>query len=106
MRVLFQLAICVCMIILAGGTIHYIHDRPEFGGGFLLICVWGILFVLIMATGAFDKPKGAKESGSAATEHLAHLEKRLTDIQSIVIALDEKLGRIEYQSQSAKTETT
>lgn len=106
MRAVFQLAICTCLIILAGGTIGFVDDGPTFGGGILIIVVWGILFGLIVVTGAFDKVKNSKEVDSPSAERIATLEKRLTDIQEIVIAIDEKLSRVEQQSQPPKTETT
>lgn len=104
MHVLFQLAICVCLIIMAGGSIHYVHDHPSFGGGLLLIVIWSVLLKLIDHTDAFKFAKLNKKKtqvdGDATGERIVLLEKRLTDIQDIVIAIDEKLGRVESRSDS------
>ena len=106
MRVLFQLAICICLIIFAGGTISFIHDDPTFGGGLILLCVWGglIMFLTIAVTDKKQtffnfKPSGQKSDLSEpSAERITQLERRLTDIQDIVITIDEKLSRIERQA--------
>ncbi|MBT3602287.1 MAG: hypothetical protein HOE48_21755 [Candidatus Latescibacteria bacterium] len=102
MHVIFQLAVCVCLIILAGGSIHYIHDDPSFGGGFLLFMVWGIFFKFIDRTKMFrfvkDKSKSSESKSTASADRITHLEKRLSDIQEIVITIDEKLSRAEKQA--------
>lgn len=102
MHVLFQLTVCICMIILAGGSIHYVHDNPSFGGGFLLFMIWGIFGTLIICTDVFDFDKLKRKSKDSETgtsnERISHLEKRLGDIQDIVITIDEKLSRAEKQS--------
>lgn len=102
MRVLFQIAICICLIILAGGTISYIHDDPSFGGGFLLICVWGGLISLVDTTKKqffnFSASGKKPDLNEPSSERITQLERRLTDIQDIVITIDEKLSRIERQS--------
>ena len=108
MRVLFQLAICICLIILVGGTISYIHEGPTFGGSFLLICVWGCLIPLANITKKqflnFG-PNKIPELNDTSAERITQLERRLTDIQDIVITIDEKLGRMEKQSaESPKKE--
>ena len=98
MKVLFQIALCICLIILAGGTLNYIHEDPTFGGGILLIMVWCIYAGLILATNAFEKSQTSAAPKQEWTERITHLEKRLTDIQDVVIAIDDKLSRQERQS--------
>lgn len=102
MHVLFQLTVCICMIILAAGSVSYVHDNPSFGGGFLLFVIWGIYGKLIVSTNAlnFDKLKqtSSNHETGASNERISHLEKRLGDIQDIVITIDEKLSRSEKQS--------
>lgn len=104
MHVLFRLTVCLCMIILAGGSIHYVHDDPSFGGGFLLFMIWGIFATLIICTDVFDfskmKSKSNGDENDRSRERLAQLEKRLGDIQDIVITIDEKLSWAEKQSNA------
>ncbi|MDP6039740.1 MAG: hypothetical protein QGG64_14410 [Candidatus Latescibacteria bacterium] len=68
----------------------------------MLLCIWCGLIVSTIV-GLTDKnflnfkSSGKSESDSSAAERLTQLEKRLTDIQDIVITIDEKLSRIERQ---------
>jgi len=102
MHVLFQLAVCVCLIILAGGSIHYVHDNPSFGGGFLLVVIWGIYAFLVDNSDVFQfgKNKNSKSDDATSGERITHLERRLADIQEIVITIDEKLSRAEKQADA------
>lgn len=104
MRMLYQFTICVCMVILAGGSIHYIHDKPSFGGGLLLIVLWGcliaILAILVSETSIFNFGPDKKTKDTDSADRITHLERRLTDIQDIVITIDEKLSRAEKQADT------
>jgi hypothetical protein len=84
------------LIILTGGSIHYISDGPSLWGGISLFVVWGIMLKLIDRTSMFKfaKQKNKKSSDQEkSTDRLTHLEKQLADIQGI--AVDEKLSRSE-----------
>ncbi len=101
MHQFFQFSICVCLVILAGGSIHYVHDHPTFFGGALLIFIWGIMLKFINRTHVFvfDKNnKKSKQDQDVSSKRITQLEKRLSDIQDIVIAIDEKMDRVEMQS--------
>jgi len=101
MHQFFQFSICVCMVILAGGSIGYVHGHPTFMGGFLLVVIWGIMLKFINRTNVFVFDKTNKKSKSdqdVSNKRIAQLEKRLSDIQDIVIAIDEKMDRVEMQS--------
>ena len=104
MRVLYQLTVCVCMIILASGSISYIHENPSLGGGVLLVILWGCLIgiigILVSETSVFNFGSDNKVKDTASAERITHLEKRLTDIQDIVITIDEKLSRAEKQADA------
>ena len=102
MHQFFQFSICVCLVILAGGSIHYVHDHPTFFGSFFLIIIWGIMLKFINRMNVFVFDKNGKKPKSSdldvSGKRIAQLEKRLTDIQDIVIAIDEKMSRVEMQS--------
>lgn len=104
MHVIFQFAVCVCLIILSAGSIHYVHSSPSFGGGFLLFMIWGVLYVTIISTDMFQFVKGknktSKSDSTDSADRITHLEKRLSDIQDIVITIDEKLSRAEKQADT------
>ncbi|MGA1194934.1 MAG: hypothetical protein ACO36I_00405 [Candidatus Latescibacterota bacterium] len=104
MHQFFQFSICVCLVILAGGSIHYVHDHPTFAGGLLLIIIWGIMLKFINRTNVFVFDKNGKKPKSSdqdvSGKRITQLEKRLSDIQDIVIAIDEKMSRVETQSYS------
>jgi hypothetical protein len=77
---------------------------PSLGGGVLIFMIWGIFLKLIDRTNIFkfSKQKNTKSSDQeASTERITHLERRLSDIQEIVITIDEKLSRSERQADAS-----
>jgi hypothetical protein len=72
---ILQGCIGICLIIATGGVVNYFLARSKGGEGI--------------------GPKRANEF----EERLNGLERRLTDIQDVMIAIDEKLSRIERQNQ-------
>ena len=97
MRTLLRITLCICMIILVGGTVGYIFDGPTFMGLLGLIVLGGGLFVTLHSTGAFtaNEQRKGQMLGSEWIDRITVLEKRLTDIQDIVIAIDEKMDRVD-----------
>ncbi len=64
MHILFQLAIGISLITLAGGTIGYIIEDglmgggPTFGGCFILLAAWAaMVFMTFMTNGETEKKR-------------------------------------------------
>ena len=107
MRIFLQLTVCTCLIILAAGTINYIHDDPTFGGSIILAAAWAamaiITFFLILFTFESENSKRNRSTknnnlSEKLTKRVKELEKRLIDLQDIVITNDDKLERLESKS--------
>ena len=99
MRVMFQLALCVCLIIVTAGTVSYVFEQPEIGGAILLLLVGGGLIALIASTGAFERPDKTDPNRQEMAERIDTLEEGLSNIQDIVIAIDDKLARQRIPSE-------
>ena len=107
MRIVLQLTVGTCLIILAGGTINYIHDDPTFGGSLILTAAWVAMATIIIVTLAFTFIPEFNEVGKRwikndqskeLKKQVKELEKRLIDLQDIVITNDDKLERLESKS--------
>ena len=99
MKLLFQLALCICLIILTAGTIGFvIEDGDFFSGGIMLIVVWGIMFGMLKRALIFGQSDSTDSVKQEWAGRITTLEKRLTDIQDVVIAIDDKLSLQERQS--------
>jgi len=97
MRTLLRITLCICMIILVGGMVGYIIDDPTIMGLLGFFVLGGGLFVTLHSTGAFTATEQRKGQtpNSEWIDRITVLEKRLTDIQTIVIAIDEKMDRVD-----------
>jgi len=75
--VLFTIAACVCLIILSAGTCHYIVQRAK------------------------NARKHGQVNADQLEQRLDILEKRLTDIQDIIISIDDQLKHLSIQFRSS-----
>ena len=74
MGVLFEIALGVSLIVLCGGFVNYINTRR----------------------GQQHKERLAELShGENGSDRLSEIERRLTDVQDIMLALNEKMDRLE-----------
>lgn len=106
MRIFLTLTVGISLIILAGGTIAYI-ENPTFGGGLGLLAAWGAMAFITFFTITFtfaseDEQRNRSTKNNNLSEKLTkrvkELEKRLIDLQDIVITNDDKLERLESKS--------
>ena len=106
MRIFLTLTVGISLIILAGGTVAYI-ENPTFGGGLILAAAWMamtaiIIVALVYTFDSEDKKRNRSTKNNNLSEKLSkrvkELEKRLTDLQDIVITNDDKLERLEGRS--------
>jgi predicted metal-dependent enzyme (double-stranded beta helix superfamily) len=92
--IILQIAMGVSLIILAGGTLSYIHShRFHFGGVValvLVVCLIGMIFKHMYQLPKVDQPSPQSDE---VIHRISTLESRLTDIQDIVIAIDDRLTR-------------
>ena len=104
MRIFLQLTVGISLIILAAGTMNYIHDDVTFGGGLILAAAWmamaAIIIVALTFTFASEEEKRNRSTknnnlSEKLTKRVKELEKRLIDLQDIVITNDDKLERLE-----------
>ena len=104
---LMQIAIGISLIILASGTVHYVHDRQFSGGGMVaLIVVMVLIFTMFKKTIRQPGTDRKAPSGDELTRRIAALERRLTDVQDVMITIDEKLDRLGHRDTiSAANET-
>ena len=86
---LMQVAIGISLIILAGGTVNFIHDRHFSGGG-----VVALILIIVLIASIFkhlDRHAGVDRQGPSTEEliqRIAALERRLTDVQDVMITID------------------
>ncbi len=106
MRIFLSLTVGISLIILAGGTIAYI-ENPTFGGGLILAAAWVAMAIitivaLVFAFESENKKRNKSTKNNNLSEKLSkrvkELEKRLIDLQDIVITNDDKLERLESRS--------
>ncbi len=105
MRIFLTLTVGISLITLAGGTIVYI-EHPTFGGGLILGTAWmamaAITIVTLVFTFESENKKRNRSTNNNLSEKLSkrvkELEKRLIDLQDIVITNDDKLERLESRS--------
>jgi len=107
MRIFLTLTVGISLIILASGTIVYI-ENPTFGGGLILGTAWMAMAAIIIVALVFtfeseNKKRNRSTKNNNLSEKLSNrvkeLEKRLIDLQDIVITNDDKLERLESQSR-------
>jgi hypothetical protein len=72
---LLQIAIGVCLIILCGGLVNWVN--------------------LYLETRRHAMKKRAPEEEGLIAQRLEEIERRLTDVQDVMIALSEKFDRLE-----------
>jgi len=98
MKTIITIAVGVSFIILAGGTIHYIHDKNFNFGGVVALAL--VALVMAGALRHMTRQPDTKSKGPSSdelTQRIVTLEKRLTDIQDIVISIDDRLSRPEVR---------
>lgn len=109
MRIFLTLTVGISLIILASGTIVYI-ENPTFGGGLILGAAWMAMAAIIIVSLVFTfESENSKRNRSTKNNNLSEklskrvkeLEKRLIDLQDIVITNDDKLERLNNQSSVA-----
>ena len=109
MRIFLTLTVGISLIILAGGTIAYI-ENPTFGGGLILAAAWIAMAIITIVALVFTfESENQKRNRSTKNNNLSEkltkrvkeLEKRLIDLQDIVITNDDKLDRLNNQSSVA-----
>lgn len=107
MRIFLSLTVGISLIILAGGTIAYI-ENPTFGGSLILAAAWIAMAIitivaLVFAFESENKKRNRSTKNNNLSEKLTkrvkELEKRLIDLQDIVITNDDKLERLNSQSR-------
>ncbi len=106
MRIFLTLTVGISLIILASGTIVYI-ENPTFGGGLILAAAWVPMAIITIVTIVYtfdseEKKRNRSTKNNNLSEKLSkrvkELEKRLIDLQDIVITNDDKLERLENRS--------
>lgn len=99
MRVFIQLTVCISFIILTGGTISYIHQGATFGGGLILVLAWGasIPIMIVTCLQTFELEQAKHQPEKPSSKRMKELSKQLTDIQDIVISLDDQIKRLNRQ---------
>jgi uncharacterized protein YlxW (UPF0749 family) len=106
MRIFLSLTVGISLIILAGGTIVYI-ENPTFGGGLILGAAWMAMaaITIVALVFAFESENSKRNKSTKnnnlsekLTKRVKELEKRLIDLQDIVITNDDKLERLESKS--------
>ena len=107
MRIFLTLTVGISLIILASGTIVYI-ENPTFGGGLILAAAWIAMAIITIVALVFTfESENTKRNKSTKNNNLSEklskrvkeLEKRLIDLQDIVITNDDKLERLNSQSR-------
>jgi hypothetical protein len=81
------------VISIIGGVIS---NELRFTPGEFLSVLGGILFIVGVYRSAFSSSSESTASQNAATQAL---ESRMTDVQEIILSLDERLKRLEEQNQ-------
>ena len=106
MRIFLTLTVGISLIILAGGTIAYI-ENPTFGGSLILAAAWVAMAIITIVALVFSFESENKKRNRSTknnnlseklTKRVKELEKRLIDLQDIVITNDDKLERLENRS--------
>ena len=84
-----QIAVGICLIIFTGGTVAYLADGHVHGGGIAIIAI-GFAFVFALTKKLWLQPQveSSDDGVPAVAERIGDLEKRISDVQEIVI--DEK----------------
>ena len=107
MRIFITLTVGISLITLASGTVAFILHDPTFGGSLILLAAWGAMAFITFFTITFtfeseDQKRNKSTKNNNLSEKLSkrvkELEKRLTDLQDIVITNDDKLERLESKS--------
>jgi|GEM_PF-1723815 hypothetical protein len=92
--IILQIAMGISLIILAGGTLSYIHSHRFNGGGVIaLVLVIGLIGMIFKYMYQLPKVDQSSPANNEVIHRIANLETRLTDIQDIVISIDDRLDR-------------
>ena len=112
MRIFLTIVVGISLMTLTSGTVAYILHNPAFGGGLILVAAWGamafISFFTIVETFEREQEKRKKSTkndnlSEKLSKRVKELEKRLTDLQDIVITNDDKLNRLKAPSPPPQT---
>ncbi len=110
MRIFLTIVVGISLMTLASGTVAYILHDPTFGGGLVLAAAWGAMafitfFAITFTFGSEQEERNRSTKNNNLSEKLSkrvkELEKRLIDLQDIVITNDDKLERLNNQSSVA-----
>ncbi|MCE2435006.1 MAG: hypothetical protein J4F29_19105 [Candidatus Latescibacteria bacterium] len=108
MRIFLTIVVGISLMTLASGTVAYILHDPTFGGGLGLAAAWATMafigFFTVVETFEQERRKKLKKDNNQSeklSKRVKELEKRLTDLQDIVITNDDKLDRLNNQSSVA-----
>ena len=107
MRIFLTIVVGISLMTLASGTVGYIFYDPTLGGSLILLAAWGAMawltfFIIVETSEQPQKTKKSKKEDRKAEElsnRVKELEKRLIDLQDIVITNDDKLERLNSQSR-------
>ena len=103
---IIQVATAASMIILAGGTVGYINSsRFSLTGAVTLILIIGLAAWVYKYLSQPAKSTQADIPNSELAQRIVALEQRLTDIQDVMITIDDKLSRME-RSENPDREVT
>jgi len=92
--IIVQFATGVSLIIMAAGTLNYIHSRHfNIGGVIALILVIGLIGMIFKHMYQLPKVDQPSPQKDEVIHRISTLESRLTDIQDIVITIDDRLTR-------------
>lgn len=80
--------IVICMLV------GIVSSKSNFDPGQFIALIGGILFTVGVFKAIFHTPSDG-ESATIPTDELKSLKQRMSDIQEIVISLDERLKRLE-----------
>ncbi len=93
---IIQVATGISLIIVAVGTMTYIHShRFSLTGVVALVLVVGLIAWVYKYLSQPVESKQTDIPNSELAQRIVILEQRLTDIQDVMITIDEKLSRME-----------
>ena len=105
---IFQVALGIGFIIAMVGVADGIHEH-EFKAGAVIVLVAGLVICATIfkrsSRRGTDRAAEGHPSDPVAANQIQDLEKRMADLQEIVISIDERLSRILSDSRPRSTLT-